>query len=133
VTILETTATQLDDDLLAVLGRQFSASPHPMWVFDQTSLAFLAVNDAALRQYGYSRAEFLSMTILDIRPPEDIPQVLCNALRPHTATGQPERWRHRTKSGEIVEVEVVGVSVIFDNRLAQLVTVYPRRRAASVN
>jgi PAS domain-containing protein len=51
----------------------FEASPRPMWVYDAETLAFLAVNEAAERQYGYARAEFLAMTLRDIRPPEDVP------------------------------------------------------------
>jgi hypothetical protein len=43
-----------------------------MWVFDISTLGFIAVNEAAVRHYGYSRNEFLSMTILDIRPSEDM-------------------------------------------------------------
>src|SRR5579864_259302 len=49
----------------------FSANPYPMWVYDRTSLRFVSVNDAAVRTYGYSREEFLRMSILDIRPPEE--------------------------------------------------------------
>src|SRR6185503_9328948 len=51
----------------------FQSNPHPMWVFDNETHAFLAVNDAAIRHYGYSREEFLSMTVKDIRLPDDIP------------------------------------------------------------
>ena len=58
----------------------FDASPTPMWVYDAESLAFLAVNDAAVRHYGYSREEFLAMTIKDIRPPEDVPQLLADVV-----------------------------------------------------
>lgn len=54
----------------------FENNPHPMWVFDPETLAFLAVNESAVRHYGYSREEFLSMTIKEIRPPEDIPACL---------------------------------------------------------
>ena len=54
----------------------FEKHPTPMWVFDVESLRFLAMNEAAIRRYGYSRAEFLRMTILDIRPEEDINSVL---------------------------------------------------------
>jgi PAS domain-containing protein len=50
----------------------FDSNPHPMWVYDQETFAFLAVNDAALRHYGYSRDEWLAMTALDIRPPEEV-------------------------------------------------------------
>ena len=50
----------------------FESNPHPMWVYDVESLKFLTVNDAAVAHYGYSREEFLAMTIMDIRPVEDI-------------------------------------------------------------
>ncbi|MER3424914.1 MAG: hypothetical protein C4293_18530, partial [Nitrospiraceae bacterium] len=46
----------------------FQRNPHPMWILDQETLAFLAVNDAAVHHYGYSRDEFLAMTIADIQP-----------------------------------------------------------------
>ena len=54
----------------------FDSNPHPMWIYDRETLAFLAVNDAAILSYGYSREEFLAKTIKDIRPPEDIPSLL---------------------------------------------------------
>ena len=51
----------------------FDANPQPMWIFDVETLEFLAVNDAAVRHYGYSRAEFLDLTIMDVRPAEEPP------------------------------------------------------------
>ena len=55
------------------LGRAlFRQNPHPMWVFDAETLAFLDVNEAAVQHYGYSRGEFLAMRITDIRPSEDV-------------------------------------------------------------
>ena len=53
----------------------FDRSPVPMWVFDDETLRFLHVNEAAVRQYGFSMAEFLRMTLEDIRPPEDVPRL----------------------------------------------------------
>src|SRR6185369_4927791 len=50
----------------------FESNPHPMWVYDLENRRFLAVNNAAVERYGYSRAEFLTITINDIRPVEDI-------------------------------------------------------------
>jgi PAS domain S-box-containing protein len=68
----------------------FGSNPQPMWVFDIETLRFLEVNDAAIRHYGYSRDEFLSMTILDILPPEDAPGIHHGLER----TGRlVERWR----------------------------------------
>jgi PAS domain S-box-containing protein len=92
-----------------------------MWVFDEESRRFLAVNDAAIARYGYSRDEFLDMTIDDIRPPEDVPGIR-NALksvpRPPIYRGT---WRHTTKSGETFTVDIVGTGVTFDGRSANLV------------
>ena len=52
-----------------------------MWIFDRATLEILEVNDAATEAYGYSRNEFLRMTILDFRLAEDIPKILQIALR----------------------------------------------------
>ena len=67
----------------------FERNPLPMWVYDVETLGFLAVNDAAVRHYGYSREEFLAMTITDIRPPEDVPALLADA--PARRPGLPDR------------------------------------------
>ncbi|MGE5726876.1 MAG: PAS domain-containing protein, partial [Acidobacteriota bacterium] len=58
---------------LKLCGLPFAKNSHPMWVYDRETLAFLDVNEAAVRKYGYSRAQFLAMTIADIRPEEDLP------------------------------------------------------------
>ena len=127
--MLETTAENCERDLRESLGLPFEDSPNPMWIFDQLTLAFLAVNEEALRVYGYTREEFLQMTILDIRPQEDVPKVLRNALWPHEVTGETERWRHRKKSSEVMQVEIVGRPLIFEGRRAQLITVRSYRPA----
>jgi two-component system, cell cycle sensor histidine kinase and response regulator CckA len=128
VPVLGTTTGDLDRDLRKGWGLEFTHSPLPMWVFDQTTLAFLAVNDAAVEAYGYSRKQFLAMTILDIRPGEDIPNVLHNALRPHQITGMPEHWRHQRKDGVVMQVEISGRSLSFEGRPAQLICVYKMER-----
>src|SRR5450755_145323 len=63
--------------------RLFEGHPQPMWVFDLETLGFLDVNAAAVRHYGYSRPEFLGMTIRDIRPAEDLPRFLEHMLAAH--------------------------------------------------
>ena len=74
--------TMLEDEFLAV-GRAtehyrllFAAHPHPMWVHDPETLRILEVNDAAVTHYGYSREEFVSMTLPDLRPTEDVEAIL---------------------------------------------------------
>ena len=98
----------------------FEANPQPMWVFDVETLAFLAVNDAAVRHYGYSRDEFLDMSIMDIRPAEDPPGIAGRppdraaprgvALHPAPAEG-----RHH------VDMELVSHELELDGRRARLV------------
>jgi two-component system, cell cycle sensor histidine kinase and response regulator CckA len=84
----------------------FESNPAPMWVYDRNTYGFLAVNDAALRHYGYSRAEFLSMNVLDIRPAEDIPSVLQSLSDRGHGLSRVEVWRHRKKDGSIIRVEI---------------------------
>ena len=110
----------------------FDSNPLPMWVFDRESLAFLAVNDAAVRQYGYSREEFLAMTIRDIRPEEEIPALLEAISHATSNVGDSELWRHKKKDGTIIDVEITSHPLIFRGRQAKLLLaneVTERRRA----
>lgn len=104
--------------------RLFENSPQPMWVFDRETLAFLAVNDAALRHYGYSREEFLAMTIRDIRPAEDIPALLQHLSGSLAEPSDVSTWRHRKKDGTLIDVEVYSQRLRFGGREASLVLVY---------
>ncbi|NJD27913.1 MAG: PAS domain S-box protein [Chloroflexi bacterium] len=92
-----------------------------MWVYDLETLAFLEVNDAAVLKYGYSRDEFLRMRIADIRPPDDVPALLANVAEQRTALQQSGHWRHRLKSGELIDVEIVSHTLRFAERAAALV------------
>ena len=101
----------------------FESSPLPMWVYDLDTLAFLAVNNAAMYHYGYEREEFLSMTIKDIRPPEDLPLLENNLL---ASEGKDDLevtggWRHRKKDGTIIDVEITSHALLFAERHAKLV------------
>jgi PAS domain S-box-containing protein len=110
----------------------FEANPHPMWVIDLETLAFLAVNEAAVRHYGYTREEFLSMTLKDIRPPEDIPELLSNLAKVHQEMDRAGIRRHRKKDGTIIYVEIISHALSFAGRRARLVLandVTERRRA----
>jgi PAS domain S-box-containing protein len=101
----------------------FENNPQPMLVFDSESLEFLAVNEAAIQHYGYSREEFLSMTIKEIRPPEDVPALLelLDGLPP--GMSRVGGWRHRKKDGTIIDVDIVAHDVKFGERSARLVLV----------
>jgi PAS domain S-box-containing protein len=91
-----------------------------MYVYDAETLRFLAVNHKAIAHYGYSQEEFLSMTILDIRPAEEIPRLLAAQIY-----SGPFRdamlWKHRKKSGELIEVETFLNAIQFDGRDARIV------------
>ena len=101
----------------------FESNPQPMWVYDLMTLRFLAVNDAAVRHYGYSRTEFLDMTIRDIRPPEEV-----KALEDYLASDGPDlnnagEWRHRKKDGIPINVEITANRLNFGGRPAEFVLV----------
>jgi PAS domain S-box-containing protein len=99
----------------------FESNPHPMWVYDTQTLAFLAVNDAAVERYGYARDEFLAMTVDEIRPPEDVPALLEDIRLTATELRPRGSWRHRWKDGTVRDVEVSAHSVPFAGRPARLV------------
>jgi PAS domain S-box-containing protein len=86
----------------------FDSNPHPMWVFDSETLAFLEVNDAAVRLYGFSRSEFLGMTIEAIRPETEVPALLAYlAVIPDDPSLLATQVKHRKKDGSLLEVEGV--------------------------
>ena len=99
----------------------FDANPHPMWVFDLESLRFLAVNAAAIAHFGYSREEFLAMTIKDIRPPEDIPALLANVAAVTEGLRAPTVWRHCKRDGTIINVEINSHMLEFAGHRAEVV------------
>ena len=99
----------------------FASNPHPMWVYDTETLAFLKVNEAALDHYGYSEEEFLSMTIRDIRPSEDVPALLAAAATVPTLANYAATWKHCTKNGTIIDVEISSHELDFSGRKARLV------------
>lgn len=99
----------------------FYSNPCPMYVCAENTLEFLAVNEAAVNHYGYSREEFLEMTALDIRLPEDAALLLAYvAEHPerHDAAGT---WKHRRKDGSLIDVEVNWQKLDFAGRAAYMV------------
>jgi PAS domain S-box-containing protein len=101
----------------------FNQNPLPMYVCDVDNLAMLDVNIAAVRFYGYSRSEFLRMTLLDFRPSEERSPLL-EALEKFKKTGSHcGIWRHAKKDGTIVSVEVNAALVPFQGRRAAIVVV----------
>ena len=101
----------------------FEVHPQPMWVVDASSLAFLAVNSAAVGLYGYTKQEFLSMTADQIRPEEDIASLL-KAFEDQSRNYRQRVWRHRKKNGDLIQVKVVSFNLEFDGKPARLGVIY---------
>ena len=119
---------------VAASGALFRDGPMPMWLFDVDTLRIIAVNDAAVRAYGYSRDEFLAMTIRELRRPDDTPADL--GRMPRTGDGLVLRgpYRHRRRDGSLLdaEVHVQDLPPLADGRRTRLVVsidVSARRRA----
>jgi PAS domain S-box-containing protein len=99
----------------------FESNPCPMYVCDEQTLKFIAVNQAAVDRYGYTRKEFLGMTASDIRPAEEIPAFL-SYVESHPYKGDDARiWKHRKKDGGLIDVEVNWHRLDFSGRPAYLV------------
>lgn len=99
----------------------FESNPEAMYVYDVETLRFLTVNDAAVARYGYSREEFLSMTILDIRPEEDESKIMQAISEPLSEVEFFGAWRHHKHNGDIIWVDIISHSIDFGGRKARLV------------
>ncbi len=84
----------------------FESNPSPMWVFEMATRRITDVNQAALERYGYTREEFLALTLADLRPPEDAPHLEEALASAAAAEGTAHPARHRKKDGTIIDVEV---------------------------
>lgn len=95
-----------------------------MWLYDRDSFRFLDVNLAAMQQYGYSKEEFLEMTILDIRPEEEVEKVKKAVNRAHS-TDQINSFNgeyiHLKKSGDEILVEIHSSEIQYGNKKARIV------------
>ena len=103
----------------------FDSNPVPMWVFDSESSRFLAVNDAAIALYGYSREQFMAMTVVGVRPPETRDE-----FRRHLQTGLPnvqlaaDYWEHQKADGSRIDVAVFARNLVYEGRKARLVAIH---------
>ena len=100
----------------------FNLSPLPKWIYDLDTLRILEVNEEAVRHYGYSHEEFLTITILDVRPSEDSGFVK-EVLKDLTNSGAKQfgYWRHLKKNGEIIMVDITGHPIEYNGRNARMV------------
>ena len=103
----------------------FDGSPVPMWVSDLKTGAFLEVNEAAIRHYGFSREEFLARTIRDICSPEEVSKLagyLADRAseRPGPGIGQAGLWQHQSKDGKFIDLEITWSVILFNGQEALL-------------
>jgi PAS domain S-box-containing protein len=111
-----TLATRIEDALRKSETQYrllFESNPHAMWVYDQETRRFLAVNNAAIQHYGYSRHEFLAMTIHDIRPGKT-PNYLLITCKLQIEFNRAGEWRHQKKDGTIINVEITSNRLDFE-------------------
>ncbi|AFH50197.1 PAS/PAC domain protein [Ignavibacterium album JCM 16511] len=99
----------------------FEHNPLPMWVYDLETLKFLAVNNASINKYGYSREEFLSMTIKDIRPEEELQALMKNISESKDDLQKSRPWKHKLKNGSIIITEISSHSLNYEGHNARLV------------
>jgi PAS domain S-box-containing protein len=102
----------------------FETNPSPMWVFDTKSLQILAVNQAAIAQYGYSRDEFLKLNLEHLRPPGDVPDLMRGRAlsSPQPMSHFGGQFRHQRKDGSLLLVETYSGPVVWDGVGARIVT-----------
>jgi hypothetical protein len=118
-TIMSTKESPRDDD--EHYRSIFEMCPLPMWTYDRETLGFVAVNEAAVHRYGYSREEFAAMTLADIRPPEDHATLLDDVRQAKGFITLPTTWNHRKKDGSIITVEIHANDFVLDGRKVRLV------------
>ena len=99
----------------------FNNNPVPMWVYDVGSLRFLAVNEAAISHYGYSRDQFLSMTALDIRPIESRTSFASFVQTSGGVHNGEQTWRHQISDGTKIDVAIYARALNYERHSASLV------------
>ena len=100
----------------------FANNARPMWFYDTETLALLEVNAAAVAMYGYSREEFLRLTLRDISAPENVPNLLKNVTLDAATRATPRIYQHRKHNGQIIEVELFSHDLTYAGRPARLVS-----------
>jgi PAS domain S-box-containing protein len=103
----------------------FYKSPLAKWIYDEHTLRFLEVNDAALQMYGYTQDEFQQMTLADIRPPSEVPKLMddINLVRQDPAASLMSQWRHVKKNGELMDVQVSAHFIEYEGKKARVVAI----------
>lgn len=101
----------------------FSENPLPMWVYDIHTFQFLAVNETALKHYGYTREEFLNLKVTEIRPVEELVRFVEQNKNNSKEIRNAGIWKHVRKNGEMIDVEIRVQSINYNNHAAKLVLI----------
>ena len=112
------------DDTQARYYDLFNGTPIPMWLYDTETLRIVAVNDAAVTRYGYSRSEFHALTIDDLQPTDAVPIPRTELDQPLASHHEDGLWRHRIKDGTIIDVEIVAHPMRFKGRPSEMVVAH---------
>ena len=99
----------------------FDSNPYPMWVYEKDTFRFLTINDMAVESYGYSRDEFLAMTVKDIHPIDETPSTLEYLSTPYPTVHHAGIRKHVRKDGTLIDVEIISHSITFGEKEARLV------------
>jgi PAS domain S-box-containing protein len=94
----------------------FYNNPSPMWMTSLPDMNIIDVNEAAIKQYGYSKEEFLKLNLRDIRPAEDVNYFISEIENIDLGVTNNRQWRHQKKNGEIIQVEVISHEIIYEGK-----------------
>jgi PAS domain S-box-containing protein len=101
----------------------FESNPMPMWVLDLTSLDFLAVNEAALKHYGYTKEEFLQLGAKGIRPENEVQRFVELNRTHYNALHNSGVWKHKKRDGSLIDVEIFAYNIQYEGKKASLILV----------
>jgi diguanylate cyclase (GGDEF)-like protein/PAS domain S-box-containing protein len=98
----------------------FNSNSQPIWIYEQGTLAILAVNSAAIRTYGYTEQQFIGMTLRDVRPDDEVEKMeqAVQSMFDNDCFGELGVWRHRKQDGSVIDVEIRANRIVFNGKLA---------------
>lgn len=99
----------------------FERNPSPLWIFRTDNFRFVKVNKAAIKMYGYSESEFLSMSVMDIRPEKEVERFIHNFQNVSPGLSDQGVWRHKSRKGEIIYASIFTSDLNFKGNDCRLV------------